>query len=117
MSRNHVYLIDNDRARRAQLAQMLCAEQHQLWSFDSVPGFIQWIDYERIPASACVLTHLTLAPMNGVELLDVFRADGISLPTVLIGSASELQLAMKALRYGNTYVIWRPFTAAMLVSA
>ena len=114
MSRNHVYLIDNDRARRAQLAQMLCAEQQQLWSFDSVPSFIQWIDYERIPASACVLTHLTLAPMNGVELLDVFRADGISLPTVLIGSASELQLAMKALRYGNTYVIWRPFSAAML---
>lgn len=114
MSRNHVYLIDTDRARRAQLAQMLCAEQQQLRSFDSVPSFIQRIDYERIPASACVLTHLTLAPMNGVELLDVFRADGISLPTVLIGSASELQLAMKALRYGNTYVIWRPFTAAML---
>ena len=114
MSRNHVYLIDNDRARRAHLAQMLCAEQQQLWSFDSVPSFIQWIDYEHIPASACVLTHLTLAPMNGVELLDVFRADGISLPTVLIGSASELQLAIKALRYGGTYVLWRPFSATLL---
>lgn len=114
MSRNHVYLIDNDRARRAHLAQMLCAEQQQLWSFDSVPSFIQWIDYERIPESACVLTHLTMAPMNGVELLDVFRADGISLPTVLIGSASELQLAIKALRYGGTYVLWRPFSATLL---
>ena len=31
MSRDHVYLIDNDPSRRAQLAQMLCAEKQQLW--------------------------------------------------------------------------------------
>jgi len=114
MNRNHVYLIDNDRARRAHLAEMLDAGQHRLWPFDSVPSFIHWLDYERMPESACVLTHLTLAPMNGVELLDVFRADGISLPTVLLGSASELHLAIKAMRYGGTYVLWRPFSAMLL---
>lgn len=114
MIRQHVYLIDNDRARRVQLATMLDAGQQRLWSFDSVPSFLQWIDYERIPASACVLTHLQLAPMNGVELLDVFRADGISLPTVLIGSPTDTPLAIKAARYGGTYVLWRPFSAALL---
>jgi FixJ family two-component response regulator len=114
MNRDHVYLIDNDRRRRAQLAEMLDTGRQQLWSFDSVPGFIQWIDYDRVPTSACVLTHLTLAPMNGIELLDVFRADGISLPTVLIGSASELHLAIKAARYGGTYVLCWPFSAAQL---
>src|SRR5687767_13817842 len=110
MTRHHVYLIDNDRARRVQLAGMLDGGQHQLWSFDSVPGFLQWIDYERLPPSACVLTHLQLEPMNGVELLDVFRADGISLPAVLLGSATDLPLAIKAARYGGTYVLWRPFS-------
>jgi two-component system, LuxR family, response regulator FixJ len=114
MTRHHVYLIDNDRARRVQLAGMLDAGEHQLWSFDSVPGFLQWIDYERLPASACVLTHLQLEPMNGVELLDVFRADGISLPTVLLGSATDLPLAIKAARYGGTYVLWRPFSTQRL---
>jgi two-component system response regulator FixJ len=114
MIRHHVYLIDNDRARRVQLAAMLDAEQHRLWSFDSVPSFLQWIDYDRMPESACVLTHLTLTPMNAVELLDVFRADGISLPTVLIGSTSELPLAIKAARYGGTYVLWRPFSAKLM---
>jgi FixJ family two-component response regulator len=114
MNRDHVYLIDNDRRRRAQLAEMLDAGQQRLWSFDSVPGFIQWIDYERIPATACVLTHLTLEPMNGIELLDVFRADGVSLPTVLIGSAGDLHLSIKAARYGGTYVLCWPFSAALL---
>lgn len=114
MNPNPVYLIDNDRRRRTQLAEMLDAGQHRLWSFDSVLSFIRWIDYERIPASACVLTHLTLEPMNGIELLDVFRADGVSLPTVLIGSASELHLAIKAARYGGTYVLCWPFSPALL---
>lgn len=114
MNRHHVYLIDNDRRRRAQLAEMIDAGRQQLRSFDSVPGFIQWIDYERLPPSACVLTHLTLEPMSGLELLDVFRADGVSLPTVLIGSASELHLAVKAVRHGGTYVLCWPFSAAIL---
>jgi two-component system response regulator FixJ len=114
MNRDHVYLIDNDRRRRAQLAEMLDAGKQRLWRFDSVPSFIDWIDYQRIPSSACVLTHLTLEPMNGIELLDVFRADGISLPTVLIGSSSELHLAIKAARYGGTYVLSWPFSAALL---
>jgi FixJ family two-component response regulator len=114
MNRDHVYLIDNDRRRRAQLAEMLDAGQRQLWSFDSVPQFIEWIDYERIPTSACVLTHLTLEPMNGLELLDVFRADGVCLPTVLISSANELHLSVKAARYGGTYVLCWPFSSALL---
>jgi two-component system, LuxR family, response regulator FixJ len=114
MNRHHVYLIDNDRARRARLVAMLDDERQRLWTFDSVPGFIQWLDYERLPESACVLTYLTLSPMNGVELLDVFRADGVSLPIVLIGSASELPLAIKAARYGGTYVLWWPFRAQLL---
>jgi two-component system response regulator FixJ len=114
MNRHHVYLIDNDRARRARLAAMLDDRRQRLWTFDSVPGFIQWLDYERLPAAACVLTHLTLSPMNGVELLDVFRADGVSLPTVLIGTASELPLAIKAARYGGTYMLWWPFPAQLL---
>jgi two-component system response regulator FixJ len=114
MNHSQVYLIDHDRARRERLAEMLQPGQHRLWSFDSVPDFIQWLDYTRIPASACVVTHLTLAPMNGVELLDVFRADEISLPTILIGQPSELPMAVKALRYGGTYVLWDPFSAALL---
>lgn len=114
MNRQHVYLIDNDHARRARLADMLDAEHLRPWSFDSVLGFVQWLDYDSLPESACVLTHLTLAPLSGVELLDVFRADGVSLPTVLIGSSSELRLAIKAMRYGGTCVLWQPFSAALL---
>jgi two-component system response regulator FixJ len=114
MNRHHVYLIDNDSSRRARLAAMLDAEQLRAWPFDNVPGFIQWIDYDHLPPSACVLTHLTLAPMNGVELLDVLRADGVSLPIVLIGSPGELRLAINAMRYGSTCVLWQPFAPALL---
>jgi two-component system, LuxR family, response regulator FixJ len=115
MNRGHIYLIDNDRGRRASLAAPLQEQQYELELFDDAPSFLNRIDYDRVPQSACVLTHLSLAPLNGVELLDVFRADRVTLPTILIGGTSELALAVKAMRYGAGYVLWRPFTATLLV--
>lgn len=114
MNRGHIYLIDNQRTRRESLGEALAACGHQLQPFDDAPAFLQSIDYERLPEHTCVLTHLDLAPINGVELLDVFRADRVTLPIVLIGAISELQLAVKAMRYSGTYILWRPFATTLL---
>lgn len=115
MHRGHVYLIDDDASRRDRLAQILQQRSHAVQTFEHGLAFLDWVDYERLPESACVLTHLDLEPMSGVELLDVFRADRVLLPMVLIGSARDLQLAVKAIRYGGTYILWRPFPASLLV--
>jgi FixJ family two-component response regulator len=115
MTHGHIYLIDSDRGRRASLAATLQEQQYGLEVFDDAPAFLNGIDYERIPPSACVVTYLSLAPLSGVELLDVFRADRVTLPTILIGTTTELALAVKAMRYGASYVLWRPFTAALLI--
>ncbi len=114
MNRGHIYLIDNQRTRRDNLGQSLAACGYQLQSFDDAPAFLQDVDYERVPDRTCVLTHLDLAPISGVELLDVFRSDRVTLPIVLIGALSELQLAVKAMRYSGTYILWRPFTTSLL---
>lgn len=114
MHRGHVYLIDDDSSRRERLAEVLRLQDYALQTFEHAPAFLAWVDYDRLTEPACVLTHLGLAPMSGVELLDVFHADRVLLPTVLIGSARDLQLAVKAVRYGGTYILWRPFTAALL---
>lgn len=115
MQRGHVYLIDNDPSRRDALAQALSPQGYELQKFEHAPAFLDWIDYERLPEAACVLTRLHMQPMTGVELLDVFHADGVALPTILIGTACELQLAVKAARYSGTYILWQPFAASLLV--
>ena len=114
MNRGHIYLIDNQRARRDTLHAALSGCGYQLQSFDDAPEFLQGIDYERVPARTCVVTHLDLTPLTGVELLDVFRADRVTLPIVLIGALQDLQLAIKAMRYSGTHILWRPFTTALL---
>jgi two-component system, LuxR family, response regulator FixJ len=115
MTHGHVYLIDNDHGRRATLVAALEGLQHKLEVFDDAPTFLNQIDYDRLPSGACVLTHLSLKPISGLELLDVFRADRVTLPTILIGTTAELSLGVRALRYGTSYVLWRPFTAALLM--
>jgi two-component system response regulator FixJ len=114
MNPGHIYLVDNQRARRDGLADALRVCGYQLHSFDDAPTFLHEIDYERLPEQTCVLTHLDLQPLSGIDLLDVFRADRVTLPVVMIGGLSELPLAVKAMRYSGTYILWRPFTAALL---
>jgi FixJ family two-component response regulator len=114
MSRGHIYLIDDRCARRASLAEALAASGYQHEEFQDAPAFLAKVDYAGVPARACVLTHLDLAPMTGVELLDVFRADRVTLPVVLTGATSELRLAVKAMRYGGSYILWQPFAVSQL---
>jgi two-component system, LuxR family, response regulator FixJ len=114
MDRNHIFLVDNERTRRESLTSALAERGYELSAFDSGPSLLASPDYERIPETACLLTHLDLAPMTGIEVLDSIRADRITLPAVLIGATSELKLAVKAMRYGGTYILWRPFTASAL---
>jgi two-component system, LuxR family, response regulator FixJ len=114
MNRGHIYLIDNDRNRRLELSEALKERGYALSAFEHVPEFLDGTDYDSLPDAACILTHLQLAPMSGVELLDVLRADRITLPAVLIGATTELPLAVKAMRYGGTYILWRPFSASLL---
>src|SRR5262249_14089839 len=114
MNSGHIYLIDNHRGRRDGLADALRTCGYELQTFDDAPTFLQDIDYERVPEQTCVLTHLDLQPLSGIDLLDVFRADRVTLPIVMIGEISELALAVKAMRYSGTYILWRPFAVALL---
>jgi FixJ family two-component response regulator len=115
MNRGHIYLIDNDRCRRDSLAKVLVEHGHTIQAFDDAPLFLEKTDYQHVPQSSCVLTHLSLKPLSGVELLDIFRADRVTLPTILIGKTSELALGVKAMRYGASYVLWYPFTPSLLI--
>jgi two-component system response regulator FixJ len=114
MNSSHVYLIDNDARRRDHLARVFDEPPYRLQSFADIATFIDRIDYASIPDAACVVTHLDLAPLNGVDLLKILRADQVTLPAVLIGTHSDLPLAVKALRYGCAWILWRPFPAALL---
>jgi two-component system response regulator FixJ len=114
MNRGTLYLIDDQRTRRETLSAALAERGYQLETYDSAPAFIAAIDYDRVPPRSCVLTHLDLAPMTGIELLDVFRADRVTLPVVLTGALTDLRVAVKSMRYGGTYILWRPFSAAHL---
>ena len=115
MNSGHVYLIDSDQHRREGLANVLTTQRYRLSAFDDVPSFLDTIDYDHLPGGACVLTHLNLSPLTGVDLLDVFRADRVVLPAVLMGSTTELPLAVRAMRYGGAYILWQPFGTAQLL--
>lgn len=117
MTCSHVYLIDSDMERRATLAQGFDAKRHHLQMFDDVAGFIDWIDYSNVPEAACVVTHLDLAPLNGIDLLRILRADQVTLPAVLMGTIDHLSLAVQAPRYGYACTLWRPVSAAIVTQA
>jgi two-component system, LuxR family, response regulator FixJ len=115
MKSGQVFLIDDDSCRRDTFAAVLARCRYALQTFDDAPTFLGTVDYEQIPAAACVVAPLNLAPLNGVELLDVLHADRVRLPAILFGASADLPLAIKAMRYSASHVLWQPFSTSLLL--
>lgn len=90
---------------------------HALRRFDDAATFTTWIDYSRLPANACVAMRLKSAPLSGLDLLDILRADMVLLPVVLLARADELLDAVRTTRYDGVYTVWQPYRNAHLISA
>lgn len=62
-----------------------------------------------------VITDLMMPEMNGIEMLQSMREQGITIPSIMITGYPTIKTAMKALRLGATDYIPKPFTREELL--
>lgn len=106
MTGRPVLVVDDERAVRYALEQVLRAEGHQVVSAASgaeALGLLQNQDIEL------VLTDLAMPGMNGLELLARVRAHDATLPVVLITAHGNERVAVEAMRAGAYDYIPKPF--------
>jgi len=108
-----VCIIDKDAAVCDSLDSLLTTVGIAVDSYTCAEDFLR---APLAPTCCCVITELYLPGMNGIELLEELRARGITIPTIVLASNSDVPTAVRAMRAGAIDFIDKPFVDRVLLN-
>lgn len=107
-----VYVVDGDQAVREGLRALLDSMNVSVEVFVSAEELLQsGISKSR----GCVITDVALPGMNGLELQRRLRAEGAEVPVIFVASASDVPMAVNAMRDGAFDFFEKPFVDRLLL--
>jgi len=107
-ARATVYAVDDDSTTRVLLRAMLEGESIPVETYDSAEKFL--LAY-RPETPGCLLLDFDMPGMNGLELQQVLTGQGSDIPIIFLSSASEIAVAVDALKAGALDFIQKPVAA------
>ena len=112
--KNIVHVVDPDEAIGEALSALLDTYEIDVRTFPDAESFVparsSWDT-----AHGCVLIEINLPGLSGLWLLRWLRAQGFSLPVVILTNTRNDDIERHALEFGATDVIEKPFINAFLV--
>jgi len=92
-----VFIVDDDASFRTAVSRLLRASGFTVQTFDSAEAFLaRPID----DAPGCVLLDLQMPGLNGLELQDTLRTEGVCLPIVFLSGQGDIPTTVQAMRRG-----------------
>ena len=109
-----VHVIDDDPAVRDSLSFLLETAKLETRVYDSAIAFL-----EALPdvTSGCIVTDVRMPEMTGIELVRRLKAQGFTLPIVMITGHADVPLAVEAMKAGVADFIEKPFNDDILLAA
>jgi two-component system, LuxR family, response regulator FixJ len=114
MSRDVVYIVDDDAAVRDSIAALLSLHGYTVQQFASARDYLAGI--ELLPRG-CVLLDIRMPGMSGLELQDELNRCGRTEPIVFITGHGDIELAVRAMKAGARDFLQKPFDEAALLRA
>ena len=102
---NTVYVVDDDEAVLDSIQVLLESAGFSVRAFSSAADFLK--DASALRA-ACLITDIHMPRIGGFELLERIKANGASIPTIMISGRSDATLDRRAKRLGALVVLQKP---------
>jgi two-component system response regulator FixJ len=113
-AKDFVQIIDDDDALRDSLTFLLSSAGIEAKSYDSAATFLN--DPQRT-ASGCIITDVRMPGMSGIDLLRKLKADGVSVPIIVMTGHGDVPLAVEAMKLGAFDFIEKPFDDDALLAS
>lgn len=111
---NIVHVIDDDADVRQSLAFLLSTVGLAVHLHDSATSFLKTLSEV---ADGCIVTDVRMPGMDGIELQRQLRAEGNTMPVIVITGHGDIALAVEAMKAGAIDFIEKPFDDEALISA
>ena len=105
-------IVDDDEITARRLKSLLHASNIKARHFTSLVCFLDWLDYDQLEDGTVIATAVDLAELNGFDLLNILRADNVTIPTILMSRNITVAVAVEAMHAGANYILNKPFTEA-----
>lgn len=103
-----VFVVDDDEAMRDSIACLLESVNLPSRMFSTAGDFLEFCDPQQ---QGCILLDIRMPGMSGMELLENLKANGITLPVIVITGHGDVPLAVRALKLGAFDFVQKPFNA------
>lgn len=108
------FIVDDDRVLREAISALLMARGECVESYSSGESFLE--DYTPV-RRGCLVVDDKLPGLRGVELLEKLKADGATLPAIMITGHGDIETAVRAMKAGAIDYIEKPVFDERLLSA
>lgn len=110
----HIDIIDDDEAICRSLADLLTFAGYQVRTWTSAEIFL-----DNLPraAPAVVITDMRMSGMTGVEMHEILKARGRTIPVIYMSGESSVPQSVKAMKLGAVDFLSKPFTREDLLEA
>ncbi len=109
-----IFVIDDDRAVREALRDLLEADGRTVEIYDSGEAFI---DVYRPGRQGCLVVDARLPGMGGLELLQRLKSERHRLPAIMITGHGDVAMAVEAMKAGAADFIEKPVGYKELLSS
>jgi two-component system response regulator FixJ len=109
-----ICIIDDDAAVRDSLKMLLLTQYDDVKEFDSCASFLAGYAPR---AGDCLILDIHLPGMNGFELMEKLRADGVRLPVILITGRPDVAMKRRAVELGAIALLNKPVAYSDLTAA
>ena len=104
--REHIWVIDDDRAIRWVMERALRQADLDVTSFDSATAALESLEDNRPDV---IVTDIRMPGMDGIKLLERVKADYPQLPVIIMTAHSDLDSAVSAYQGGAFEYMPKPF--------
>src|SRR5262245_66263471 len=109
-----VHIIDDDDALRDSLSFLLSTAGIEAKSYETATAYF---NDTRRGASGCILTDVRMPGMSGIDLLRKLKADGVSVPVIVMTGHGDVPLAVEAMKLGAFDFVEKPFDDEALLAS
>jgi FixJ family two-component response regulator len=116
MSEAHpiVFVVDDDESLRRGLERLLRVSGHEVRSFPSAAGFL---DYPDPDCPCCLVLDIRMPHLNGLDVQQAVNAAARALPVILMTGFSDMETCILGMKAGAVDFLLKPFEDDQLLGA
>jgi len=109
-----VFVVDDDRAVRNGMQELLEEHGHTAASYASGEAFLA---ADRPDREGCLVVDALMPGMGGIALLERLKAENRSLPAIMITGHGDIAMAVQAMKAGAADFLEKPVRAEELLAS